>query len=162
MRRAVFLVISVMPLIAMAQQGPISAQLSSASVLFGPGIIQDRSGEAPTPKFDTKLSSEVQIEGLNPKAKPRFRFWLVKAGDEENLKRVTPGSLKGKVLSSKAGIMTSAGYSFEMHWIKGSVDPDDRLFMEVFIGRRRAATAISAIQSHYLPVSRPRGNEENK
>lgn len=163
MRRAMLLLISVMPLIAQtaqAAQGPITAQVSSASVLFGPGIVQDRSGETPAPRFDTKLSGEVQLQGLNPLTKPRFRFWLVKAGDEKKLKRASPGSLRAKALSAITGIKTDAGYSFEIHWLKGAVDPDDRLFVEVFLGRRRATTAISAIQSHYLPASRPRGNEE--
>ncbi len=163
MRRAMLLLISVMPLIAQtaqAAQGPITAQVSSASVLFGPGIVQDRSGETPAPGFEPKLSGEVQLQGLNPLTKPRFRFWLVKAGNEGKLKRASPGSLRAKALSAITSIKTDAGYSFEIHWLKGAVDPDDRLFVEVFLGRRRATTAISAIQSHYLPASRPRGNEE--
>lgn len=159
MRRAVFLVISVMPLLALAPQSPISAQVASASVLFGPGIIPDRSGETPAPKFDTTLSGEVHLQGIAAKAKPRFRFWLVKARDEAKLQRATPGALKAKVLSSQAGIKTEGGYAFQIHWAKGAVDADDRLFVEVFLGRRRAAMAIAAIQAHYLPASRPRDNE---
>ena len=163
MRRAMLLVISVMPLIAQTaqtRQGPISAQISRASVLFGPGIIPDRSGETPAPRFDTKLSGQVHLEGLNARTKPRFRFWLVKEGDEEKLKRASPGSMKAKALPANTGTKTEAGYSFEIRWLKGAVDPEDRLFLEVFLGRRRATTAISAIQSHFLPVSRPRGEEE--
>lgn len=161
MRHAVSLVISMLPLLAQVDQGPVSARISGASVLFGPGIIQDRSGERPAPRFEPKLSGAVQMEGPAPRAKPRFRFWLVKAGDEEKLKRIPPRSLKAKLLSSNAGIKTSSGYSFEMRWVKGSVDPEDRLFVEVFLGRRRAATAVSPIQSHFLPASHPRSQEEN-
>ena len=160
MRRAVLLVISVMPLMAMAPQGPVTAQVTSASVLFGPGIVKDRSGETPAPRFESKLSGEIQLEGLNPRTKPRFRFWLVKAGDEDKLKRAPPGSVKAKALSASDGVKTETGYAFEMPWIKGSVDPEDRLWVEVFLGRRRAATAISPIQSHYLPASRRRSTEE--
>ena len=160
MQRAMLLVISVMPLIAQTPQGPISAQVSSVSVLFGPGTIQDRSGETPAPGFEPKLSCEIHLEGLNPRTKPRFRFWLVKAGEEQQLKRVSPGSLKAKVLSANSGIKTDSGYSFECRWPKSSVNPGDRLFVEVFQGRRRAATAISAIQSHYLPASSPMVRED--
>ena len=160
MRRAMLLVISVMPLMAQTPQGPITAQISSASVLFGPGIVQDRSGETPAPRYEPKLSGEVQLEGLKPRTKPRFRFWLVKAGDEEKMKRASPGSLRARALSANTGIKTDAGYSFEIRWAKGAVDPDDRLFVEVFLGRRRATTAISGIQSHFLPASPPRGRDE--
>lgn len=160
MRHAMFLVISVMPMMAQASHGPVTAHVSSVSVLFGPGIVQDRSGEIPGPRFDTKLSGQVHLEGLNSRTKPRFRFWLVKAGDEGKLERASPHSLKAKALSANTGIKTDDGYSFQIHWVKGAVDPDDRLFVEVFLGRRRATTAISAIQSHFLPVSRPRGTEE--
>ncbi len=160
MRRTTLLVISVMPLFAQTPQSPISAQVSSVSVLFGPGIVQDRSGETPAPGFEPKLSGEIHLEGLNSRTKPHFRFWLVKAGDEDHLKRASPGSLKARILSANAGIKTDSGYSFECRWFKGSVNPDDRLFVEVFLGRRRAATAISAIQSHYLPASGPMGRED--
>ena len=160
MRRAMLLVISVMPLMALTHQGPISARVSNPSVLFGPGIVQDRSGETPAPKFETKLSGQVLLDGLNSGTKPRFRFWLVKAGDEEKLKRASPSSLKAKALPANTGIKTDSGYSFEIRWVKGAVDPDDRLFVEVFLGRRRATTAISAIQSHFLPVSHPRDTQE--
>ncbi len=161
MRHAVSLVISMLPLMAQVDQGPVSARIPEASVLFGPGIIQDRSGEQPVPRFEPKLAGSLQMAGLAPRAKPRFRFWLVKAGDEEKLKRISPRSLEAQVLSSNAGIKTSSGYSFEMRWVKGSVDPEDRLFVEVFLGRRRAATAISRIQSHFLPASPPKSQEEN-
>lgn len=155
------LVISVMPLLAQASHGPITARISDASVLFGPGIIQDRSGETAAPKFETKLSGEVRLDGLASRANPRFRFWLVKAGDEERLKRLPPSAMKAMALAGHSGIKTAAGYTFEVHWNRGSVDPGDRLFIEVFLGRRRAATAISAIQSHYLPVSRPESGVVN-
>jgi len=155
------LVISVMPMMAQAPQGPITARVSTASVLFGPGIVQDRSGETPAPRFKPKLSGEVHLEGLNPRTRPRFRFWLVKAGDEENLKRASPASSKARTLSANIGIKTDVGYPFEIRWVKGSVDPDDRLFVEVFLGRRRATTVISAIQAHFLPISRPRDNKQN-
>lgn len=161
MRRAMLLVISVMPLLAQAARGPVTAQISNASVLFGPGIIQDQSGQTAPPKFETKLSGEVRLGGLASRVHPRFRFWLVKAGDEEKLKRSSPGALKGKALAGNSGIKTEAGYAFDIHWIKGTVDPEDRLFIEVFLGRRRAATAISAIQSHYLPASRPNSGVVN-
>lgn len=160
MRRAMLVVISVMPMMVQAHQGPITAHISSASVLFGPGIVQDRSGETPPPKFEAKLNGQVRLEGLNAKTKPRFRFWLVKAGVEEKLKRTSPGSLKAKALPATIGIQTETGYPYEIHWPKGVVDAEDRLFVEVFLGRRRAATAISAIQSHFLPASRPRNDQE--
>lgn len=162
MRPASLLVISVLPLLAQPQQGPVSAMVANASVLFGPGIIQDRSGETPAPRFEPKLSVEVNLEGLNPKAKPRFRFWLVKAADEPRLNHLAPGSTKAKILSTNPGIKTAHGYAFEMRWPKGSVDPEDRLFVEIFLGRRRAAQTASNIQAHYLPASHPRGHEENK
>lgn len=162
MRRGMLLVISVMPLMAMTQRGSITAQVSRASVLFGPGIIQDRSGETPAPRFEPKLSVEVNLEGLNPKAKPRFRFWLVKAADELRLNHLAPGSTKAKILATNPGIKTAHGYAFEMRWPKGSVDPEDRLFVEIFLGRRRAAQTASNIQAHYLPASHPRGHEGNK
>jgi hypothetical protein len=155
------LVISVMPLMAQTMHGPISAQVASASVVFGPGIIQDRSGETPAPKFEPKLSGEVHLEGLRSGTKPRFRYWLVKAGDEEKLQRASPGSLKAKILAANAGVKTDTGYVFQIRWVKGAVDPGDRLFVEVFLGRRRAATAIAAIQSHFLPASHSRGGESN-
>ncbi|MBL0209679.1 MAG: hypothetical protein IPQ13_02025 [Holophagaceae bacterium] len=163
MRRSMLLVISVMPLMAMAPQGPVSARISRASVLFGPGIIKDRSGETPAPAFKPKLNGSLQLEGLNARTTPRFRFWLVKAGDEGRLKRASPGSVKAKALAvvpAATGIKAENGYSFEVHWPKGAVEPEDRLFVEVFLGRRRAATAISPIQSLFLPASRPRDNEE--
>lgn len=160
MRRTTLLVISVLPLMAQLHRGPVSAQISNASVLFGPGIIQDRSGESPAPSFEPKLSVEVQLDGLNEKAKPRFRFWLVKAADAEQLNRVSPAALKARLLTTPPGTHTSAGYAFAIHWPKSSVVPEDRLFMEVFLGRRRAAKAASTIQSHYLPATRPRGSEE--
>lgn len=162
MRRASLLVISVLPLLAHTQQDPVSAMVSRASVIFGPGIIEDRNGETPAPRFKPKLSVEVNLDGLNPKAKPRFRFWLVKAEDEPQLNHASPSATKAKILSTTPGIKTSRGYAFEIRWPKGSVDPEDRLFVEVFLGRRRAAKAASSIQSHYLPASHPRGNEENK
>ena len=160
MRLALILVISVMPLMGHAPQGPISAKLSSASVLFGPGIVQDRSGDTPAPSFEPKLSGEVQLEGLRIRTKPRFRFWLVKAGDEAKMKRASPGSLKAKALPTISGTKTDVGYSFEIHWVKAAVDPDDRLFVEVFLGRRRATTAISPIQSRYLSAPHPKEREQ--
>ena len=161
MGRAAILVISVMPLLAVTPQGPISAQVTNASVVFGPGIIQDKSGESAAPKFQPKLKGEVQVAGQHSKTKPHFRFWLVKARDAEKLKRASPLSVKAKTLVGSTEFKPDSGYSFDIDWFKGAVDPEDRLYVEVFQGRRRAATAISAIQSHYLPVSRPRGHEAN-
>ncbi|MBL0313292.1 MAG: hypothetical protein IPP78_11380 [Holophagaceae bacterium] len=163
MRQAVSLVISVLPLMLQASQDPVSARIINASVVFGPGIVQDRSGETQAPKFHPKLSGNVQLDGLKSRTEPRFRFWLVKAGEEEKLKKLSPASLKAKplvALTATTGIKTESGYSFEIHWSKGAVDPEDRLFVEVFLGRRRAATAFSPIQSRYLPVSHPRDNED--
>jgi hypothetical protein len=154
------LVISVMPLMAQISQGPITAKVSRAVVVFGPGMIPDRSGEAPAPRFKPKLSGELHLDGLNSRQKPRFRFWLVKAGDEEKMRRASPSSLRAKALSAEVRAKTDSGYPFEIRWRKATVDPEDRLYVEVFLGRRRATTAISAIQSQYLPVSRPRTSEE--
>lgn len=159
MRLALSLVISIMPLLAETPQGSLTAMVSNASVLFGPGIVEDKSGETPAPRFETKLRGEIQLKGMNSRTKLRFRFWLMKARDEEKVKRASPGSLKAKILSANAGVKIDGGYSFESRWFKSSVDPDDRLFVEVFQGRRRVATAISPIQANYLPVSRPREKE---
>ncbi len=163
MRRAMILVLSALPLLAQghkAHPGPVSTRLSNASVLFGPGIVEDRSGEKPAPPFKTNLTFEVGLEGVKADSKPRFRFWLVKASDEEKLKGASPRAVRAKELGGLPGPKTESGYPCSIHWTKGDVDPDDRLFVEVFIGRRRVATAMSAIQSHYLPASHPRGGEE--
>lgn len=161
MRGPMILVMSVMPLVAQMPQDPISAQLSGVSVVFGPGTVRDRTGGTPAPQFKPKLSGELHLEGLHSRVRPHFRFWLVKAGDELKLKRVPPGPLKAELLSARPATRTETGYSFEIAWTKADVDPDDRLFVEVFMGRRRAATAISGIQSHFLPASRPKDREAN-
>ena len=159
MRRAMIFVLSTLPLLAQTYQGPVTTRIANASVLFGPGIIPDRSGETPAPPFQTNLTGEVGVEGVKAGSKPRFRFWLVKSHDEEKLKRASPLSVKAKALRGLPGAKGDAGYPFSIPWTKGAVDQEDRLFVEVFLGRRRVATALSAIQSRYLPASHPRGGE---
>lgn len=167
MRSALIVLLSALPALADAQHPTkvpqrvaATARIESASVLFGPGIIPDRTGETPAPAFKTNLSGEVRVEGLPSHVKPRFRFWLVKAGQEEKLRTASPPSAHAKALDFTPTLKREGGgIGFSISWSKGTVEDQDRLFVEVFSGRRRVATAISAIQSLYLPASHPRGGE---
>lgn len=172
MRSALIILLSAMPILAdaekqqkvpqkVSQKVTVAASIESASVLFGPGIIPDRSGDTPPPPFEVKLSGEVGVEGLPTGSSPRFRFWLITAGQEEQLKKAPPHAAGAKALAHTiTGKREGGGILFAIHWAKGTVEEEDRLFVEVFSGRRRVATASSPIQAHYLPVSHPRNTEE--
>lgn len=159
MRRVMILAFSALPILALAHQGPVTARLASASVTFGPGIIPDRTGETPAPQFDPRLTCEVAVEGLKAGAKPRFRFWVIKSGDEVKLQKASPRSIRGRLLEGVPGPRNGTNYPHSIAWTQGAVAPNERLFVEVFLGRQRVATAMAPIESHYLPAAHTRGGE---
>ncbi len=162
MRRTILVLLSALPMLADAPKPmkvPMTARLESVGVLFGPGIIQDRTGETPAPKFETKLDGSIHLEGIRPNTTPHYRFWLVNARATDKLNSRSARSLGGKALEFTVRANSADGMQFVINWPKGSVEEQDRLFVEIMVGRRRTATAISAIQSHYLPASKPQGGD---
>ena len=132
----------------------VKVHLSQASVISGAG--REPRGAVPPPR----LSARLEITGLSPKAKPRFKVWSLNTRALQALKvggsPVTP-KLGATALDCTFARMEGA-YQLQGTWI-GPVDPDISLVVEVFLGRRRVALAASPVEEHLLPSAKPSGGK---
>lgn len=144
---------------ALAVQGAdkVQARLLRASVISGAG--REPLGALPPPR----LRATLEITGLPPKAKPRFKVWIVnsrtlpalEAGANPAGRRIHGAALVCPVTQ------VEGSYSVQGTW-KGPVDPDLRVVVEVFLGRRRLALAAAPVEEHLLPSAKPSGGKEEQ
>lgn len=104
----------------------------------------------------------VELElGAAVKA-PEFRVWRVKAGDLKALERgASPRHLRG----GGGRVEAQATRTPEGTWVLGGIwpeghQPEDRLMVEVWVGRRRLHWIVTALDERFRPVGQPRPGDD--
>lgn len=130
--------------------GVVKARILGASVTSGAG--REPRGPLPPPR----LSAELELMGIPPKAQPRFKAWSV---DSQTLPAGKIGA--GPIAPGRHALPlacafspTGQGYRLQGNW-KGPLEPAHSLVVEVFLGRRRIAWATAPVRELLLPSGKP-------
>jgi hypothetical protein len=143
---------------ASPQEGPM--RLEGAGVTFGPGK-EPMENEARSVPFQALLSGRVVLAGGIPRG-ARWSLWRVPAS-------ALPALRKGAVLRPALGEALAAEWkpesngacTFTAPWSRSTVEPGDRVVVELKVRGRRRALASSPIQSRLLPAARERGQVQD-
>ncbi len=151
MRRLLFL--SALPLLAV---GPGTLQIRSASVAWGAGV--EPRGPVPPPRFE----ADVVFEGAKVPPAAELRAWQASASQVPGLKKAAHAQ---KQLGPQARVVLTVTSDTAGTWHVGGTWPhvprtEDRVVVELWRRGRRLAWAVSEVDSHPLPVGRPRGDHE--